>query len=80
MGSTTLETLGPTLTKVLKHAHSTPFTTRSDFARTYTEHIAVAACEGLISTKQVGTKDYGRVWYITVMGLLRLREEENAGT
>ncbi len=76
MGSITLETLGPTLTKVLHQAHSNPFTTRSDFARTHAEYIAVAACEGLITTKQVGTTDYGRVWYITVMGLVRLREEE----
>ena len=71
------ETTGQLLTEVLSRAYQTPFTTRSDFARNNAELVAVCACEGFISTKTVGTNQFGRRWYITVMGLMRLREGEN---
>lgn len=70
------EITGLTLTKVISHAYTNPFTTRSDFARTNAELIAVCACEGFISTRTVGTEQFGRRWHITVMGLIRLRETE----
>lgn len=69
-----MEALGPTLTKVLKRAYQIPFTSRSDFARQHAEWVAMCACEGLITTRLVGTEEYGKVWHITVMGLLKLRE------
>lgn len=68
------ETTGQLLTEVLSRAYQTPFTTRSDFARNNAELVAVCACEGFISTKTVGTNQFGRRWHITVMGLMRLRE------
>jgi len=71
------ETTGQLLTEVLSRAYQTPFTTRSDFARNNAELVAVCACEGFISTKTVGTNQFGRQWHITVMGLMRLREGEN---
>jgi hypothetical protein len=69
-----LEIHGPRLTEVLLRAYQSPFTTRSDFARTNAEYIAVCACQGFISTNIVGDEEFGRVWHITVMGLLHLRE------
>jgi hypothetical protein len=68
------ETTGQLLTKVLIHAYQYPFTTRSDFARNNAELVAVCACEGFISTKTVGTNQFGRRWHISVMGLMHLRE------
>ncbi len=68
------EITGQTLTKVLNNAYQNPFTTRSNFAREHAELVAVCACEGLISTRHVGTDQFGRRWHITVMGLMRLRE------
>jgi hypothetical protein len=76
MGSIRLEAHGVKLTEVLNRAYQTPFTTRSDFARTNAEWVAVCACEGFISTCTVGTEEFGRMWHITVMGLMRLREGE----
>ena len=68
------EITGQQLTKVLRNAYQNPFTTRSDFARNNAELVAVCACEGFISTKTVGTNQFGRRWHITVMGLMHLRE------
>ena len=45
-----------------------------DFARTNAEYIAVCAVKGFISTSMVGDEEFGRVWHITVMGLMHLRE------
>jgi len=74
MGSSTLETHGLKLIEVLRRAYQSPFTTRSEFARTNAEWIAVCACQGFISTSIVGDDEFGRVWHITVMGLMHLRE------
>ena len=79
MGNTTLEAHGLKLIEVLNRAYLNPFTTRSEFARTNAEWIAVCACEGLISTRTVGTEKFGRQWHITVMGLMKLREGEQDG-
>ena len=72
-----LETHGLKRIEVLNRAYLKPFTTRSDFARTNAEWVAVCACLGLISTCTVGTEEFGRQWHITVMGLTRLREGES---
>jgi hypothetical protein len=69
-----LEIHGPKLIEVLDHAYQSPFTTRSGFARLNAEWVAVCACQGFISTSIVGDEEFGRVWHITVMGLMRLRE------
>ena len=52
---------GPTLTEgeaagiamvyVLEAAKLKPYTTKSDFARTFATEIALAACEGLLTTR-----------------------------
>ena len=42
--------------------------------QTDAELVTVCPCEGFISKKRVGTNHFGRRWYITVMGLMRLRE------
>jgi len=69
------EITGPRLTEVLQHTLVSPFTTRSDFAREHAEWVAVCCCEGLITTRvPVSGKEYGRIYYITPMGILRLRE------
>ena len=68
-----LETTGLKRIDVLIRATTAPFTTRSDYARTHAELVAICAVEGLITTHLVGEEGYGRVWYITVMGLLYLR-------
>jgi hypothetical protein len=74
MENSTLEAHGLKLTEVLLRAYQSPFTTRSEFARTNAEWVAVCACQGFISTSIVGDEEFGRVWHITVMGLIHLRE------
>lgn len=69
-----METHGLKLTEVLLRAYQSPFTTRSNFARLNPELVAVCACEGLITTRNTESDTYGNVWYISVMGLMRLRE------
>ena len=46
-------------------------TTRSDYARSNTDLIASAACQGLISTL-CPDGSWGRVWRLTVKGLGQL--------
>jgi hypothetical protein len=60
------------LTDVLKHAWTKPFSTKSDFARANADHIAMAASDGLITTKQAAGL-YGREWLITAVGLKHLK-------
>lgn len=55
------------LLQVLHGAWSSPFTTRSNFAREHPEHIARASCLGFISTKQPA--GWGTRWHITAAGL-----------
>jgi hypothetical protein len=72
MGKPRSETTGGTLTEILLRAWKTPFRTKSDFAREYAELIAMAASDGLITTK-IATGMYGRDWLITAKGLEKLR-------
>jgi hypothetical protein len=51
------------------------FSTRSDYARNNAEIVAQAACEGLITTKNVLTGLHGRHWLVTPKGLLKLFSE-----
>jgi hypothetical protein len=64
--------IGLKLTDVLKRAWTKPFSTKSDFARTNADIIALAASDGLITTR-VATGMYGREWLVTAAGLKRLR-------
>lgn len=54
--------------QVLMRAHNNPFTTKSDFARAYANFIALAACDGNITTK-VGQFVPTATWRITEKGL-----------
>lgn len=58
----------PKVAAVLCYAlHYGPFTTKSDFAREYTDVIAMLACEGLLTTK--GRDDnYCNRWRLTAKG------------
>jgi len=53
-------------------AWQSPFRTKSDFARDHADLIAMAASDGLITTR-VATGLYGRQWKITIAGLQRLK-------
>lgn len=67
----------PELLMVLHRAWSSPFTTRSDFARTHAEPVAVAACQGLLTVKHHDTlNEWGRTWRITAAGLHLLENVE----
>src|SRR5690242_19247178 len=63
---------GPKLTSVLRRAWTKPFSTKSDFARALADHVALAASDGLITTR-VAAGMYGREWLITAAGINRLR-------
>lgn len=59
------------LVDVLDRTWRKPFKTKSDFARTNADLIAMAASDGLITTKlAVGL--YQRVWVLTPAGLSHL--------
>lgn len=60
-----------TLTALLAYARWTPFKTKSDFARKHADIIAMAASDGLITTR-IATGLYGRSWGVTVAGLKHL--------
>lgn len=53
---------------VIQKAKITPFTTKSDFAREFANPIALAACEGFISTK-LNDETYTNRWMVTQDGL-----------
>ena len=70
---------GPTLTEgeaagiamvyhVLEAAKLKPYTTKSDFARTFATEIALAACEGLLSPR-LNDAQFTKVWMVTSDGL-----------
>jgi hypothetical protein len=54
--------------EVLERAWTSPFKTKSDFARHHADHIAMAASDGFITTK-IATGYYARLWQITPKGL-----------
>jgi len=61
---------------VLEQAKIKPYTTKSDFARTWATHIALAACEGLLSTR-LTEEQFTNVWMITADGLYWMSEVED---
>ena len=86
--NTALEQLGQTPTDeemqglmaicaVVQMARAKPFTTKSDFARTYATEVAMCAVEGLITT-QINFNTYGNIWMVTQQGLEYLEEVEDA--
>lgn len=56
---------------ILDRAHRNPFMTKSNFARENADLIAMAACDGFITTK-IATGLYSRRWMITPLGLSHL--------
>ena len=77
--NTTLDAHGQTLTDedaehiaavyaVITQAKIKPFTTKSDFARTWASHVALAACEGFISTR-LNEDKFTNIWMATSDGL-----------
>lgn len=71
MENTRLETIGLKLIDVLDKAWREPFSTKSDFSRVYADLIAMAASDGLITTR-IAAGFYARKWQITPAGLRRL--------
>lgn len=59
------------LTDVLEKAWSSPFRTQSDFARSHADYVAMAASEGLITTRGINGS-YTKDWRITQKGLAYL--------
>jgi hypothetical protein len=53
---------------VLENAWLKPFKTKSDFAREHADLIAMAASDGLLTTK-IATGLYQRHWLLTPKGL-----------
>jgi len=58
-----------TLLAVLYRAWRRPIGIKSDFARTAAFHIAILACEGMITTA-IDDDVYGKTWLITTKGLM----------
>lgn len=56
---------------VLDRAWKIPFSTKSDFAREHADVVAMAASDGLVTTK-IAEGFYGRRWMITPKGLSHL--------
>ena len=61
---------------VVQTAKAKPYTTKSDFARTWATHVALAACEGLITTRLSDTT-FTNTWMVTSAGLEYLDEVED---
>jgi hypothetical protein len=53
---------------VVRRAWLQPFRTKSDYARTYADEVAIAASLGLISTK-IGKDSFDRLWRVTRKGM-----------
>ena len=60
------------LVDVLVEAWISPFSTKGDFARLHADFVAMAASDGMITTK-IAAGLYGRRWLITEAGLRHLR-------
>ena len=60
------------LASVVMMAHLEPFRTKSDFARTQADYVAIAASIGLISVAQ-GAFTFTREWRVTAKGLRYLQ-------
>ena len=59
------------LNDILRQAWQAPFSTKSDFARANANLVALAASQGLISTR-VGRETYGTKWLLAPAGLERI--------
>lgn len=69
----------PETLPIVDRAWRSPFSTKSDFARENASAVAVAAQQGLITTRITGDV-YGSVWRVTPNGLSVLwRSEEYEG-
>lgn len=64
-----------TLIDIIQIAYLRGFTTKSNFARRYVNEIAMAACEGLLTTR-VSPGVYSSEWRPTIKGLALLNEWE----
>ena len=71
MVSSRSDRTGPRLTDVLERAWKTGFSTKSDFARSHADLIAMGASEGYLTTK-IAAGYFGRQWQITPAGLRHL--------
>lgn len=60
--------------RVLTEAWQKGFTTKSDFAREFTDYTAIAACMGWITTRIFPPDVWGSTWQITAKGLSALEE------
>jgi len=61
----------------LQRARINPFTTKSDYARYAADVVALAASEGLISTK-IDEDSFGNKWMITEDGIVWMRGFDDA--
>ncbi len=61
---------------VLEQAKIKPYTTKSDFARQWATQVALAACEGLLSTR-LNDAQFTNVWMVTADGLYWMSEVED---
>lgn len=63
---------------LLQRVWTYAFTTKSDMARDYADELAEASSRGFLTTQVVHGRDmFGRVWKITVPGLLWLADNAN---
>ena len=60
---------------VLENAYYGGFTTKSKFSREMADVIAIAATEGLITTR-INQEQWGNVWYLTEDGYEYMKELE----
>lgn len=66
-----LEDLPPGVLQVLLQAWRSPFTTKSDFARSEAPLVALCACAGLLTTTTHDPQEpWGPYWRVTAKGLL----------
>jgi len=64
---------GRTLTDVVERAWRSPFSTKSDIARTAAGRVAQAACLGFITTMNLD-QTFGSTWFVTGRGIRFLKE------
>lgn len=72
MGSHSL-TIPADVWAVVETAQEFPFSVKSNYARAYASGIAAAASMGWLTTQHPRTGEFGRVWRITLPGLLALQ-------
>ena len=72
--NTKSDSLGLTLTEVLREIWLSPMALQSDFARRYDQQIAALASLGFITSQENGYV-FGRLWRVTLAGMEHLNEE-----